>query len=152
MANLQGFNANDHDPIGDFDALPPGQYLAMATDSEMKPTKSGSGSYLQIVWEVIDGEYKGRKLWSRLNLDNPNRTAVEIAQRELSSICRAVEVMKPEDSAELHGKPLVLKVGTEKRADTGELSNRVKGYASAAKGIMAPPTMSSSDGKPPWKQ
>ena len=81
MANLNGFDANTVDPATDFEPLPAGKYLAVITDSEMKPTKAGTGSYLQIVWELIDGDFKGRKLWSRLNLDNPNATAVEIAQR-----------------------------------------------------------------------
>jgi hypothetical protein len=45
-------------------------------------------------------------IWSRLNLDNPK--AVEIARRDLSAICRAVGVLTPGDSSELHDLPLVL--------------------------------------------
>ena len=32
--------------------------------------------------QVIDGPYKGRMLWARLNLENPNSTAVQIARAE----------------------------------------------------------------------
>ena len=90
MANLTGFDANSVNPATDFEPLPAGKYLAIITDSEMKPTKSGSGNYLELTFQVIDGPFKGRMLWSRLNLDNPNAQAVQIAQGELSAICRAV--------------------------------------------------------------
>ncbi len=149
MANLQGYDASNHEPLGDFEALPKGEYRAMATDSEMKDTKAGTGSYLQIVWELLDEEHQGRKLWSRLNLDNPNTTAVEIAQRELSSICRATGVLRPKDSAEFHNIPVVLKVGVEKRKDTGEFANRVQGYV-AIDG--ATEQRNGESAKPPWKR
>ena len=102
MADLNGFNANDVEPTGNFEAIPAGKYLAAITDSETKPTKTGAGSYLQLSFTVLEGEYKNRVLWARLNLANPNQTAVQIARGELSAICRAVGVMTPRDSAELH--------------------------------------------------
>jgi len=37
----------------------------------MKPTKTGSGTYLELTFQVIEGQYKNRLLWSRLNLSNP---------------------------------------------------------------------------------
>ena len=89
MADLQGFNANHIEPTSEFEAIPAGKYLAMITDSETKPTKSGSGSYLQLTFQILDGEYKGRFLWARLNLNNPNATAVQIAKAELSATNRS---------------------------------------------------------------
>ena len=59
-------------PPREFEPIPAGKYLAMITESEMKPTKSGSGSYLQLTFQILEGEYKGRFLWARLNLNNPN--------------------------------------------------------------------------------
>ncbi len=70
MANLNNFNANNVEPQTEFDAIPAGKYLAVITSSEMKPTKSGNGAYLELTFDVIEGEFKGRKLWARLNLDN----------------------------------------------------------------------------------
>lgn len=128
MASLNGFNANEVKPAVEFEAIPPGQYTAVITESETKPTKSGTGSYLQLTLQIIDGEFKGRTLWARLNLENPNETTVRIARAELSAVCRAVGVMQPRDSAELHNVPLVIRVGVKARADTGELTNVIKGY------------------------
>jgi hypothetical protein len=67
MANLNNFNANQVEPSSNLEAIPAGKYLAVITESELKPTKSGSGSYLQLTFQILEGEYKGRFLWSRLN-------------------------------------------------------------------------------------
>jgi len=152
MPNLNGFNANEVDPNFAFEAIPAGRYLAVITDSEMKPTKSGGGQYLQFTFQIIEGEYKGRLIWSRLNLDNPNATTVKIARAELSAICRAVGVLAPKDSVELHNIPLVITVGLKKRDDTGELGNVIKGYA--RKDAAAPRTsaVAGNNSAPPWKR
>ncbi len=149
MANLNGFNANEVDPAVGFDPIPAGKYLAIITESEMKPTKAGTGQYLQLTFQVLDGPYKGRLVWARLNLDNPSEMAVKIARAELSSICRAVGVMAPKDSIELHNLPLVIKVGCKKRDDTGEITNEIKGYE--AKQQAASPAVTTGS-VPPWKR
>jgi hypothetical protein len=152
MADLRGFDANNVEPNSDFEPIPAGKYLAVITESEMKPTKAGTGSYLQLTFQVIDGEYRNRLLWARLNLDNPNDTARKIAQGELSAICRAVGVLSPSDSVDLHNLPLVINVRCKKRNDTGEIVNEVKGYAKKELPVSpaagGPPTKSS----PPWKR
>ena len=152
MANLNGFNATEVDPATTFEPLPAGKYLAAITESEMKPTKSGSGSYLQLTFTVLDGEYKNRILWARLNLNNPNATAVKIARSELSAICHAVGVMQPKDSVELHNMPLVITVKLKKREDTGELTNEVKAYAKKGAAAGQPQQAPVADSTPPWKR
>lgn len=150
MANLNGFNAHEVDPSVGFDAVPAGRYLAVITESEMKPTKAGTGQYLQLTFQIIDGEYKGRLLWARLNLDNPSAMAVKIARAELSAICRAVGVMAPKDSLELHGLPIQITVGCKKRNDTGEVTNEIRGYEKRAS--AAPSSSPATGGSPPWKR
>jgi hypothetical protein len=152
MADLRGFDANSVEPAGDFDPIPAGKYLAVVTDSEMKPTKSGNGSYLQLTFQVTEGEFKNRLLWARLNLDNPNDQARKIAQGELSAICRAVGVLAPNDSVDLHNLPLVIHVRCKKRNDTGEIVNEIKGYAK--KDDPPPPatTAPATGSTPPWKR
>ena len=154
MANLNGFNATEVEPTTSFEPLPAGKYLAAVTESEMKPTKSGSGSYLQLTFTILEGEYKNRVLWARLNLNNPNATAVKIARSELSAICHAVGVMQPRDSVDLHNLPLVITVKLKKRDDTGELTNEIKGYArkDAAGANGQQPQAPVADNTPPWKR
>ncbi len=151
MANLNGFNANDVEPNADFEPIPAGRYLAVIVDSGMKPTKAGTGSYLQLTFQIMEGPSKNRFLWARLNLDNPNETARKIAQGELSAICRAVGVLAPNDSCELHNLPLVINVRCKKRSDTNEITNEIKGFAKKE----SPPSAHSAPAAgsaPPWKR
>lgn len=151
MADLHGFDAHQVEPAAGFEPLPAGRYTAAITASEMKPTRAGTGSFLQLTIEVLDGPHRGRLLWARLNLDNPNATAVKIAKSELSAVCRAVGVMSPRDSAELHNLPLTIKVRCRKRTDTGEITNEISGYAPRD---TPPPAASDTNGSapPPWKR
>jgi hypothetical protein len=152
MADLRGFDANQVEPNSGFDPVPASKYPAVITESEMKPNKAGTGQYLQLTFQIIDGELKGRLLWARLNLDNPNATAVQIARADLSAICRAVGVLAPNDSVDLHNLPLVIDVRCKKRADTGEIANEIKGYAK--KDSPPPPTgpAPAANSTPPWKR
>jgi hypothetical protein len=130
MASLN-FDASAVEPQQSFDALPVGRYEVIITDSEMKDTKAGTGQYLQLTFSVTGGQHDGRKLWSRLNLVNPNATAVGIAERELSAICHCVGIITPADSEELHDRPLIVDVIQELNPMSGQQTNRIKGYAQA---------------------
>jgi hypothetical protein len=150
MVSLNGFDATQVEPAAAFDPLPADKYLVAITESEFKPTKAGTGRYLQLTFQVLEGPFKGRYLWSRLNLENPNAVAVKIAYAELSAICRAVDVLQPKDSVELHNLPLVVKVKCKKQADTGEIVNEVKGYEKKEAGAGQPQQAQTST--PPWRR
>ena len=152
MADLQGFNANEVEPSASFEPVPAGKYLAAITATEMKPTKNATGSYLQLTLTILEGEHKGRTLWDRLNLVNPSQQAMKIAQSELSAVCRAVGVMTPKDSCELHNIPVLITVKVKKRKDTDELTNEVKGYESKSAAAAKPPQTSANGTTPPWKR
>jgi hypothetical protein len=152
MADLNGFDANQVEPTGDFEPIPAGKYVAVITESEMKPTKAGTGHYLQLTFQVVEGDCKNRLLWARLNLNNPNATAVQIAQAELSAICRAVGVLAPKDSVELHNLPLVIHVRCKKRPDTGEITNEIKGFSKKEQPAAAASVAPATNNTPPWKR
>ena len=124
--NLGGFNAADVEPQS-FETLPAGDYEVAIVGSIVQANKAGTGKYLSLEMQVVSGQHKGRKLFDRLNLWNPNDKAVEIAKGTLSAICRAVGVLTPNDSADLHNKPLVASVKVRVDPQYGE-SNEVKGY------------------------
>lgn len=148
MADLTGFNANNIEPTSDFEPIPAGKYLAIITGSQMKPTKSGNGQYLELTFRVVGGPYENRVLWTKLNLDNPNAQAVQIAQGELSAVCRAVGVMQPKDSSELHDIPLTIGVVLKPRGDTGEPTNEIKTYSKKDAVGVTPRQETAST--PPW--
>jgi hypothetical protein len=151
MAHLNGFNANDVEPTTAPDPLPAGKYVAAITASEMKPTKAGDASYLQLEFTVVEGECQNRKVWDRLCINHPNNLTQRIAQGNLSAICRAVGVMQPRDSVELHNIPLVITVKCKKRDDTGEITNEIRGYEAKA-AASQPQQAPAGDSTPPWKR
>jgi hypothetical protein len=137
---LLNFDATQVEPQQSFDAVPPGKYEAIIIDSEMKQTKAGTGEYLQLTFEIVGPSHSGRKVWSRLNLSNPNRTAEEIAQRELSAICMVCGIGQIQDSEELHDIPLIIDVAVENNQNSGSQNNRIKGYQTAkGEGIKTAP-------------
>jgi len=148
MVSLGNFDASKVEPSTVFDPIPAGKYLAAIIDSKMKPTKSGKGHYLELTFQILEGEFKGRQVWARLNLDNPNAQTVKIARGELSAICRAVGVMAPNDSTDLHNLPLVITVRCKKRLDTGEITNEVRGFAKR-EAASGQPQQAQAD-TPPW--
>ena len=151
MATLN-FNANEVEPNVGIEPVPAGKYNAVIIESELKPTKSGNGQFLELTFEIIEGECKGRKVWARLNIDNPNSQAVQIARGDLSAICRAVNVMEPKDSADLHNLPLEIAVKCKRNKETGDLTNEIKSYA--AKGASTNPTAPASqkNDAAPWQR
>jgi len=152
MANLGNFNAHEVEPTTPFDPVPAGKYLAAVTGSQMKPTKSGDGSYLELELTILEGPCKGRKVWDRLCLAHPNQQTVKIARANLSALCRAVGVMTPRDSVELHNLPLLVTVKCKKREDNGDLANEVKGYARKETAAGQPQQAPAGDSTPPWKR
>lgn len=164
MAELNGFDANTIEPTGRFDPVPLGDYVVMISASEMKTTKNGEGQYLQLTYDISEGEYTGRKVFDRLNLVNKNEQTQEIAQRALSAICRCVGVLHPKNSEELHDKPMVIKVGIRPAKDGFEESNSVKGYfrtdgkdlkevtEETPKGKAAPAAASGAKPRKPWQK
>ncbi|HBT77302.1 MAG TPA: hypothetical protein DEB39_10365 [Planctomycetaceae bacterium] len=128
MAQLN-FDASQVDPSQPVEAIPSDKYNVEITKSELKPTKTGNGSYLELEFTVLDGEYKGRKVWDRLCLNHPTQKTVEIARANLSAICHAVGVLKPRDSNELHHIPLTINVKLKKDESTGTIFNEVRGYS-----------------------
>ncbi len=150
MASLGNFDASKVEPTTAFDPIPAGKYLAVITASEMKPNKAGTGQFLELVFTIIEGEFKNRSLWARLNLDHPNELAVKIAQAELSAICRAVGVMAPGDSTELHNLPLVIRVRCKKRKDTDEIVNEIGGF-DKRDAVTGRPQQAQTN-TPPWRR
>lgn len=97
-----------------FDTIPAAWYNAMIDHSEMKPTKDGTGAYLELRYTILDGQYAGRKIFTRLNLRNANAVAQEIAFKQLSAIAHAINVLQVADSAQLHNQPMKIKVKVRK--------------------------------------
>lgn len=132
------FDAATVAPNASFDPLPAGWYNANITASEMKPTKDGSGAYIQLELTVLDGQFANRKVFDRLNVQNTSQVAQEIAYATLSSICHATGVIQVQDTSQLHGIPMEVKLSVQAASGDYEASNKVKGYRASSQGGGAP--------------
>ena len=152
---LNGFDASVVEPSAPRGTIPAGKYKCVITASGEQPTKAMTGTMLKLQMQVIDGPHQGQMVFDQLNVNNPSQTAMEIAQRTLSAICRATGVMMPQDSSDLHNKPLLVTVTVETTKDYGA-RNKVAGYEPCEKGsaqvaaaAVAAPAPSNV---PPWKR
>ena len=124
----KSFNATEIEPPKEFGALPTDWYEVAIVDSAIEPTKKGDGHKLKIVYQVLSGEYVNRKIFENLNLDNPNPTAVKIAQETLSAMCHATGVMLLNEPEQLYDIPFGIKVVYEPAKGEYSEGNRVKGW------------------------
>ena len=160
------FDSTQVEPsTGQPDPVPPGKYAVQIVGSDVRATKAGTGVGANFEMEICEGAYSGQKIWAWINLQNQNRQAEEIGQRELSAVCHAAGVPMVTDTAELHGRLFTVDVKIEPDSRTGEPRNGIKKYmayeppapAAAATAPPAPapvtrPPAASPGGPPPWKQ
>lgn len=139
------------------DPIPAGEYTAIITDSAIRPNKAGTGEFLALTFQIAEGEHEGRFVWENLNLVHPNEKAVQIARATLASLCKALGVLTPKDSADLHNRPVLIRVAVQNDKD-GNPRNVIKGYKAVAgtPALAAAPTAKSPAPKPasvpPWKK
>ena len=152
MARLPGgFDANEAEEMQSGFKHIDGIVNVKMTDSDYLKNAKENGHYLKCVFTIQNGKHEGKEIWRFLNLDNPNATTVDIAQREFAAIQRACGVMNPEDSEELHGIEIQMDLYTRKGKEKPDGtkapdSQEVRNYMSI-EGVATPtkPTETSED-------
>lgn len=129
MSESFSFNAKSVEPSAPREdgPIPAGWYRMWIVNSEINRTKAGTGKRLELELDVIDGQHKGRKAWEGLNIENPSAQAQEIALRDLSAICYATGVLNFSTPLQLQRKPMLVKLGIEKKAGYKD-RNIILGY------------------------
>lgn len=75
---------NTPEPKG-FSPIEPGQYTVVVDEAEVKETKAGNGSYINVKFK-IDGT--NRSIFHSFNIRNPNQQAVEIGLGQLKAFLK----------------------------------------------------------------
>lgn len=145
-----------------FLAIPAGDYQVTITDASLNDTKSGNGQYIKLKMTITGPTHQGRVLFANLNIRNQSAKAEEIGLQQLGELMRAAGLTKVEDTDELVGSSVVVKVSRVQDADYGDdegFKNEVKAFKSAS-GSNAPMPKaksepeknkgSKSDSAPPW--
>ena len=57
------FDATGIEPAAGYDVLPAGKYVAQIIESEMRVTSNGMGQFLWLMLDILEGPYKGRKVF-----------------------------------------------------------------------------------------
>jgi len=120
--------------------LPAGEYTLEIVESDYVSTSNGLGMVLKCKAQIVGGDYDQRPYYLNYNLENetPETGTItqEIGQREFAGLRRAVGVLAPDDTEQLHFKPFRVKIGVQEKKikvngvkrGTGEMENTVKQY------------------------
>lgn len=144
-------------PIPSYEPIPPGWYAAEIDKAEVRDTKAGTGKYLKLELVVLDEAHEGRRVFTQINLSNPNQQAVEIGQRQLANLAHACGITALRDSAELLQRfvQIRLKIKEEKGYDP---QNEVTGYkppnttAPGPQPMQDKPAAPAKSAKRPWER
>lgn len=123
------FDTHSVAPSEDYVTLPPGKYPVRIDGAEIAPTKAGDGHYLLLTLTVLDGPAINRKLFDRMNLDNPSEKAKEIAKRQCAALGQALGIAVVSDEKQFIGGIVIAHV----KVKDGQ--NEIRTYSSA----YAPP-------------
>lgn len=147
-----------------YELIPEGWYNVTITKAELGNTKSGTGQKIDIRYDIIGPTQQGRVVFQAVNIRNQSQKAEEIGRQQLGEIMRAIGLAKVEDTDQLVGGQLCIKIKIreaserDKAAGYNDPRNEVAGFK-AISGGMAPqpapsaaPAASSAPGgaKPPW--
>jgi hypothetical protein len=114
-----------------FDPIPAGWYQVSIAKCEVKKTKAGTGSYLNVQYSVIGSEYTNRVVFGMITLTNPNETAETIGKQQLNALMSACGITKLNDTDQLIGQNIEIKVSIKKDDEYGD-KNEVKAFKSIA--------------------
>ena len=124
------FNTSNVADDEGMDLIPDGWYTAQIIKSELKDTATG-GKYISLHFKIVEGEYAKRMVFANLNIINANATTVRIAEQQLKKICAAIGIEELEDTAELHGHDIQIKVKTQPASSNYPAKNDIKDYKEA---------------------
>lgn len=140
-----------------FDPIPPGWYDVSITGAELRQTKAGTGQYIAVRYDVTGPTHQGRVVFGNLNIRNPNAQAESIGRQQLGELMRAIGLAKVEDTDQLIGHHLQIKVKIRESAGYDPQNDvagfRASGNASAStppRAQTAAPAQSNGGAKAPW--
>lgn len=125
MAKLEQTYVADDLPKGtggDFSPLPEGWYSTTISEAGLQSTKDGTGSYIKLRLDVTGPSHQGRVLFANLNIRNKSAKAEDIANQQLGEIMRAIGLPKLDDTDQLIGRSLSVKVKTSHSEQYGDKS------------------------------
>lgn len=126
------------------EALPKGTYRVLISNSEGKVTQNGTGRYIAMTFDIIEGEFQRRKIFHNFNIKNDSEMAVKIGLSDLKCLLEAIGSDQPIGyENDLHrlvtDKVLMVKVVHQKDKRDGEMKARIKDFFRDGESDSIPP-------------
>lgn len=107
MASLNGQYDPEAGVPGSFEVFPAGPQPLEFTETDIVPTKTGTGKLLKYKLRITQGDLEDRLIFGQCNLQNPNPIATKIGQEEFRAMREVTGVLEPEDTQDLHFKGFI---------------------------------------------
>lgn len=156
MAFLGETYSTDSLPEGrSYDLLPDGWYTATIAKAELGQTKSGTGTKIDVRYDITGPSHQGRVMFGSVNIRNQSPKAEEIGRQQLGEIMRAIGLARVQDTDELIGGNLSIKVKTKPADGQYEARNEIAGWkaidgAAPPKPMATTSTGATTSAAPPW--
>jgi hypothetical protein len=112
------FDPSAHEGTGAPPPIPIGWYQAQIVENAVRDASTGNGTYLLAVFEILEGDHRGRKIFQNITLQNKSQQAVEIGARLLTDIYTAVGHSGPtRDIRVMLFKPVMARLGIKRDKD-----------------------------------
>lgn len=138
---------------GSFSPVPAGWYSVSIGGAELKDTKAGTGQYINIRYDITGENHAGRVVFGMINIRNANPKAEEIGRQQLGELLRAIGKASVNDTDELLGGQLSIKVDISQR-EGYDPRNEVKAFKSLTGALPAvtakKPATAPAAGRAPW--
>lgn len=158
----EAFDVNTMPEGRSYDLVPEGWYNATIVKSELKDTTSGTGKKIDVRFDITGPTHQGRAIFAAINIRNQSQRAEEIGRQELGNIMRAIGLSQVQDSDQLIGGQLQIKVkvrepsAEDKAKGYTDSRNEVGGYkaiggSAAPFAAPAPASPAMTAAKAPWQ-
>ena len=100
-----------------FDLIPIAIYVAQVIEACVVPaqTDKGPSHYIELTWQITEGEYENRFVWQRITFLHSNAQATMIGRKQFKDLCIATGISEQVADVEVFKFiPCEIKVGIEK--------------------------------------
>ena len=108
--------------------IPAGWYEVLISSTQLKQTKARTGGHIALCYKVLGPAHKGRVIFGNLNIRNPNPKTQDIGIQQLGELMRAIGLASVEDTDQLIGGHLEVKVHISEASGGCDFSNYVSGF------------------------
>lgn len=153
----QEINVNDIPTESVFTPLPAGWYQASVKAVELKPSKAGDSTYMNIQYSILGPTHQGRVAFGMCGVSNQDPDKEATSRYFMGQLMRAAGIQRLTDTDQLIGANLEIKLTIKAATAEYSASNNVKEYrAISGSALPKAPTGDSvtpaGGSVPPWQK